>query len=852
MLGRVRLRAVAVAVVVAGAAAFVVLAAAACTEPELILPPPKPRLTPEAAPDGGASTGPRTPAARSHASLIDSDADLLLGVEADGKRGDLRLENARAIFIIDGAGSALGFADSGGNLIDAAPRVPRRAARDSLKQLITTLGHDFPRQALYELVVPGQRGTSALVRAVGHDSRDPRIQIDTEYVLDADASALRIETKVTNGGDQPLSGYAVGDAIQWGRAERFTPGSGFERPPRDMPAVAAGWIAGLGEDATYVYVAAKTSTLTAEHGGGWSDTAPCTLELAAGATGACVRWLAALAPNESIGDAVAALRGEKWPRVEGHVREEGTTRPVGGARVFVEDHGKPVALAQSDAGAYVAAVPPGDYDVRAAGVGRRGPAGVPVRLRGDEAKTVDMLLSQPGALRFRVTEGGKPSPAKLSFFQPEHRVHLGPAFASPGGNVALTVTGEGRVVLAPGKYDVLASRGPEFTVEKKTITVPAGGEVEADFTLARAVDARGLLCVDLHQHALPSPDSGVSLTDRAASNLAEGMDVIVPTDHNALAEWQPTLDALGAARPVKVVLGDEATLDGLGHWNAYPVAYRRDAARGGALDVRGLDAHQIIGGLRAPDRVVQVNHPRFRNIGYFNNVQLDSKPGAALPADWEGGFDAIEVFSANDVAGAAVVLRDWFELLDRGFEYTAVGGSDAHLVNGGEVGYPRTCVTVPEPQPADAGPALVDGIKRRRDAFVTNGPFVRVQVAGHGMGQLAPAARGRARLDVEVQAAPWVDARHVEVIVNGERRGKPLDLPAPQPGQPLRWKGSIELKLTEDSYVVVQVRGEQPLAILRAYPDRPPPTPFAVTNPIFLDRDLDGKYIARRAPSRAK
>src|SRR5262249_46049477 len=152
-----------------------------------------------------------------------------------------------------------------------------------------------------------------------------------------------------------------------------------------------------------------------------------------------------------------------------------------------------------------------------------------------------------------------------------------------------------------------------------------------------------------------------------------------------------------------------------------------------------LDAHQILAGLRAgADRVVQVNHPRFRPIGYFDHVGLDSRPGAPLPPSWEGGFDAIEVFSANDVVGAEVQLRDWFSLLARGLEYTAVGGSDSHLVSGGEVGYPRTCVQVGEPPPADLARALVDGIKRRRDALVTNGPFLRISIAGHGMGQVAP------------------------------------------------------------------------------------------------------------------
>jgi hypothetical protein len=247
--------------------------------------------------------------------------------------------------------------------------------------------------------------------------------------------------------------------------------------------------------------------------------------------------------------------------------------------------------------------------------------------------------------------------------------------------------------------------------------------------------------------------------------------------------------------------------------------------------------------------VVQVNHPRAGKLmGYFDIVGLPTRSDAPLPAGWEGGIDAIEVFGSKDVALSDAPMRDWFALLDRGLEYTAVGGSDSHLIAGAEVGYPRTCIAVGDPEPADLTRAIVDGIKRRREVvFVTNGPFVKVSVAGRGMGQIAPAPRGKARLDIEVQAAPWVDARRVEVIVNGERRGKPIELPQAAAGQPLKWKGSSELKLGEDSWVVVTVRGDQPLPILPQPEGTAASVPFAFTNPIFLDRDGDGKYSAPAA-----
>src|SRR5207248_303039 len=153
-------------------------------------------------------------------------------------------------------------------------------------------------------------------------------------------------------------------------------------------------------------------------------------------------------------------------------------------------------------------------------------------------------------------------------------------------------------------------------------------------------------------------------------------------------------------------------------------------------------------------------------------------------------------------------------------------------------GYPRTCIAAGGDNP---GHALVEAIKRKREAFVTNGPFVRVSVGNRGMGQLAAAAKGHARLDVEVRAAPWVDVKRIEVFVNGMRHGKPIDVPAS--AAPVRFKDGIDLKVNQDAYVVVLVRGDQPLdPVVSRRPGFPPTTPLAITNPIYLDRDLDGKY----------
>jgi hypothetical protein len=337
----------------------------------------------------------------------------------------------------------------------------------------------------------------------------------------------------------------------------------------------------------------------------------------------------------------------------------------------------------------------------------------------------------------------------------------------------------------------------------------------------------------------------VSLADRAASNLAEGLETVVATDHNAIAvDWATAIAEVRGARPLSVIVGDEVSIERFGHFSVIPMAPAPSAAHGGAPEVRGRAPRDVVRALATPGRVVILNHPRAGGrTGYFENLGVDDKASGVELA----GIDAIEVFSGKDTTRVEPALRDWLALLDRGLPLTAVGGSDSHLIVGQEVGWPRTCIPLADGAALDAE-ALVGALKKRHEALVTNGPFVRVSVAGHGMGQLAPAPRGRAKLDVEIEAAPWIDVRRLELFINGSRRGKPIDV-APS-GKPQRYKGSIDLRVERDAYVVVVVRGGALGAVLPASAGQSAPTALAITNPIYLDRDGDGRWTPPNAPTK--
>lgn len=814
----------------------VALWASGCLGPPL----PLPETRPGGAPPTVTTETPARGARPARAFAVTERGDLLDGTPADGRVGDYRLDNDRIAVIISAPAHAVGFAESGGNIVDAAPL----GGRDQLQQVYGYLGDTFPRQPIYERVDVLERAGTAVVVARGHDSDAPTVGIATEYALAPGARAVKLTTTVTNGGKEALTHFGIGDAVEWGRTEQFVPGKGFGA--EGHYAVDDGWAAGFGDDAAYAY-AVEEGPLEGRHGWAWSDFDAQFVDLPPGASVRVTRWLVVAAPGDpALYETIATVRKARWSRLSGRILEESSGESLAGARVLFDDHEGPVAVTRSTARGYDVLLPPGDYRVRAEGIGRAGPSELDVTIEKGAGATHDVIMSRKGALAFTVRDDDGPIPARLTVvgLPPTRDPRLGPIFASPGGNRVLTATGAGEIALPPGHYRIVASRGPEYSIDDQRVDVAPGETAHASFGLRRAVDAFGWRCVDPHQHAFPSTDSAVLIADRAASDLAEGLETLVATDHNSIdADWKGAIAELHAVRPLSVVVGDEVSLERYGHFGVIP--FVASSTAGSAPEVRGRPAGDVMKTLKSPERVVILDHPRTGGrTGLLESLQPGDK--GELPKEL-GSFDAIEIFSGKDVTRVEPALRDWLSLLDRGLYYTAVGGSDSHLIAGQEVGWPRTCFPVAEGAPLDAE-AIVAALKRRREALVTNGPFVRVSVGGKTMGQLAAAPRGRARLDVEIEAAPWIDVRHIELFINGSRRGKPIDVPPST--KPMRYKGGIDLKLERDAYVVVVVRGDAPLGVVLPPDDgQSAPTPLAITNPIYLDRDGDGRWTPPSPPS---
>jgi hypothetical protein len=133
------------------------------------------------APAGEDASAPR--AARAH---VMQNGEQLAGPNAIGRPGDILLENDQVVFVVDQLGSSSGFAESGGNVVDAADAKLRK---DELGQLFTYFG-TFPRQGVYDALETGASAdASAWVQVKGHELREPHLDVTTRYTLHADGRA---------------------------------------------------------------------------------------------------------------------------------------------------------------------------------------------------------------------------------------------------------------------------------------------------------------------------------------------------------------------------------------------------------------------------------------------------------------------------------------------------------------------------------------------------------------------------------------------------------------------------------------------------------------------------------------
>ena len=453
----------------------------------------------------------------------------------------------------------------------------------------------------------------------------------------------------------------------------------------------------------------------------------------------------------------------------------------------------------------------------------------------------------------RDAESGAPIPCKLTFVGAES-----PAFTrndigrQEEGAIAahdrvMSATGVGAMRVRAGTYDIWVSRGPEWDVfiARQVKIGPQPARVVA--RLKHVVDSTGWISADFHVHANMSTDSRVPMDDRIYEFLSDGVEIITSTDHNVVADYAPIIQELGVGRDITSIVGDEMTTGVWGHFGAWPLPQNLEQAGHGAVLVHGRTATQFFKDVRdnAPGAIIDVHHPRIDSeIGYFNLARFDATRDHAEKPGFSYDFDAIEVLNGyQDPERRSVdrLIGEWFQLLDHGHLVTATGNSDTHHLDHNIGGYPRNYIRVLDDRPSSVTPAAIAHAVKSHRSFFTTGPFVTLRINGAGLGEVVDARAGKVKVEIEVQAAPWVSVSSVVLYHSGKELKRWVVKPSTER---VRLSESFDLPVLSDGYVVARVDGSEPMSPVVGDRKRFDVRPFALTNPVFLDHDGNGAFDA--------
>jgi hypothetical protein len=294
----------------------------------------------------------------------------------------------------------------------------------------------------------------------------------------------------------------------------------------------------------------------------------------------------------------------------------------------------------------------------------------------------------------------------------------------------LQLAGTGRdpaeATLRPGRYRVFATLGPEFSLGQAEVEIRAGETADLSIHApTRELETPGWISADFHVHAAHSLDSPLRPDTRVASFVAQGGEVLVATDHDAIYDYAPLIDELGLSERLTSVVGLEITSEvpteltphTNGHANAFPMPRKPYAYLRGAVADEGRRWREIIAELRAipGERVIQLNHARYGPPGIQRRAFLTHMGPAAAPYDptlpleappnrvliepdpatgvRDLDFDAMELMIGAHHEIYEPLREDWFSLLRQGERITATANSDSHFLSW-VVASPRNYVRV--------------------------------------------------------------------------------------------------------------------------------------------------------------
>jgi hypothetical protein len=456
-----------------------------------------------------------------------------------------------------------------------------------------------------------------------------------------------------------------------------------------------------------------------------------------------------------------------------------------------------------------------------------------------------------------------PTPCKVAFHGRDGTPspNFGPASGEHAvQNLYYSHTGKFRQKLAPGKYDVVISYGPEYDAIFTTIEVERGKGTSLVTALRRSVKTPGWISADFHSHSSPSGDNTSSQLGRVLNLLCEHIEFAPCTEHNRISTYDPHLEHLGAKHLLATCTGIELTGSPLplNHQNAFPLVQKPRTQDGGGPQTDASPQEQIARLAlwdNRSEKLVQQNHPDLGNLLFDRNG--DGEP--------DGGFevlpymDVVEVHPPHWIFEPATIeiqgrrenntIFNWLQLLNQGRRVPGVVNTDAHYNFHGS-GFLRVYVRCHDEDVANIKPIDIVHAAEKGNILMTSGPFMEVsasaEVAGKAaqMGEDLVAANGKVTLNVAVQCPNWFDIDRVQILLNGKPESTlnfTRDANADMfKSDTLKFSHAIPVELTGDTHLTVVAAGQKSTLGTVMGPDHGKDMPIAVSNPIYVDVDGGG------------
>ncbi|MCC6508725.1 MAG: CehA/McbA family metallohydrolase, partial [Pirellulaceae bacterium] len=468
-----------------------------------------------------------------------------------------------------------------------------------------------------------------------------------------------------------------------------------------------------------------------------------------------------------------------------------------------------------------------------------------------------------------VDQNGKLIPAKLQFIGIEgtQSPNFGPdSFEVGVRNLLYMADGKVSHPLAPGKYTVIASHGPEYDSVSQPLEVKANQVARLQAKLNRSVDTTGWVSGEFHSHSSPSGDNTSSQRGRVLNLLAENLEFAPCTEHNRVDSYAGHLTALKAVALMATCTGIEVTGSPLpvNHQNAFPLQHRPRTQDGGGPTT---DADPVAQIQRLAmwddnsDKVVQMNHPNLLQI--LGDRDLDGTADDGFRAMFDL-MDVVEVHPLQTIFNTPSVevparergtnrMFHWLQLLNLGYRTPGVVNTDAHY-NWHGSGWLRNYIASSTDDPAKITTEEMIKAIQAGQMVMTTAPFLQVELRTTLDGQArkfisgatVPLGTAPARLWIRVQCANWYDINRVQIFANGralpELNFTRATHGALFGGNQVRFEAEIDLPtFARDTHLIVATIGEGLTLGELMGTDGGKMPPVAVANPIYVDVD-GGKF----------